>query len=362
MTSCLASCEPEVVPHPSWPGASPGHEEAPSPALLVAQASGMVMNSLTSRPCDLRAARRRRALRVAAEQEGVISRRQLAQLGVTRWQIRADIRAGRWRAVGRQSVVTHTGPLPQPARHWVAVFEAGPRAFLDGPTALLAAGLSGFDAPTIRVSVPRGARVHRRLPGVDVRQTRRWAADDVVPGGGLPRARVEVAAVRAALWARSDKQAALLLTMAVQQRLTTAERLAEESLRIRRDKRRSLVHEVLLDLLGGVRSLGELDVIRECRRRGIPEPSKQVLRKGRNGRYYLDLVWEQWGLVVEVDGIQHAWANQVVGDALRQNDLSLQDMKVLRLPLLGYRVARDEFFDQIEQALVDAGCPLARPA
>lgn len=291
----------------------------------------------------------------------MISRRQFAELGITRWQIRADIRAGRWRAVGRQSVVTHTGPLPVAARHWVAVFEAGPRAFLDGPSALLAAGLTGYDVDSIRVSVPRGARVYRRLPGVDIRQTRRWEADDVA-GGGLPRARVEVAAVRAALWARSDKQAALVLTMVVQQRLTTPERLAEESLRILRDRRRPLLQQIVLDLLGGVRSLGELDVVRECRRRGIPEPTKQVLRKGRNGRYYLDLVWEEWGLVVEVDGIQHAWANQVVGDALRQNDLSLQNMTMLRLPLLGFRVARDQFFDQIEQALIDAGCPLARPA
>ena len=320
------------------------------------------MDSTTpARPSDLRVARRHRALRVASEQEGVLSRRQLADLGVTRWQIRAELRAGRWRAVGRQSVVTHTGPLPLAPRHWVAVFEAGPRAFLDGSSALVAAGLTGFETPTVRVSVPRGARVYRRLPGVDIRQTRRWAADDVT-GSGLPRARVEVAAVRAALWARSDKQAALVLTMVVQQRLTTAERLAEESLRVRRDRRRSLMHAVVLDLLGGVRSLGELDVVRECRRRGIPEPTKQVLRKGRNGRYYLDLLWEEWGLVVEVDGIQHAWANQVVGDALRQNDLSLQQLTVLRLPLLGFRVARDEFFDQIEQALIDAGCPLARSA
>lgn len=314
-----------------------------------------------TRPSDIRAARRRRALRVAAQQEGVLSRRQLADLGVTRWQVRADIRAGRWRAVGRQSVVIHTGPLPIASRHWVAVFEAGPRAFLDGASALVAAGLTGFEVPTIRVSVPRGARVYRSLPGVDIRQTRRWATGDVA-GTGLPRARVEVAAVRAALWARSDKQAALVLTMVVQQRLTTPERLADESLRVLRARRRSLLQQVVLDLLGGVRSLGELDVVRECRRRGIPEPTKQVLRKGRNGRYYLDLVWEEWGLVVEVDGIQHAWATQVVGDALRQNDVSLQNMTVLRLPLLGFRVARDEFFDQIEQALMDAGCPLSRPA
>lgn len=101
------------------------------------------------------------------------------------------------------------------------MLEAGPRAYLDGASALIAAGLENFRDVHIRVSVPRGARVYRRLPGVNIRQTRRWCAEDVV-GTGLPRARPAVAAVRAALWARSNREAALVLTMSVQQGLTTA--------------------------------------------------------------------------------------------------------------------------------------------
>jgi very-short-patch-repair endonuclease len=62
--------------------------------------------------------------------------------------------------------------------------------------------------------------------------------------------------------------------------------------------------------------------------------------------------------VVEIEGIHHTWATNVVGDALRQNDLTLTEATVLRLPLLGFRVARDEFFAQIEQALVANGWPL----
>ena len=101
-----------------------------------------------------------------------------------------------------------------------------------------------------------------------------------------------------------------------------------------------------------MRSLGELDFARECRRRGLPEPSRQVVRRGRNGSYYLDVTWDDWRVVVEIDGIQHSWAQNVVSDALRQNDVTLTDAVVLRLPLLGLRVAADEFFAQIEQALV----------
>lgn len=118
------------------------------------------------------------------------------------------------------------------------------------------------------------------------------------------------------------------------------------------------VSSVLLDILGGARSLGELDFARECRRRGLPEPSRQVVRKGRHGRYYLDVFWDEWRVAVEIDGIQHAWAQNVVQDALRHNDVTLGDCRVLRLPLLGLRVAADEFFAQIDTALRTAGWAL----
>ncbi|MCW2844943.1 MAG: hypothetical protein JWN22_2859 [Nocardioides sp.] len=307
-----------------------------------------------ARPADLRLARRRRAERLAAGQAGILSRPQLYAAGLTRWEVRANLDADRWSRVGPQTVAVTTGQLGPPAWDWAAVLEGGPRAFLDGASSLRAGGLAKFDVPTVRVSVPRGARV-RRVRGVDVRQTRRWAPDDLAPGAGVPRSRNEVAAVRAALWARSDRQAVLVLTMTVQQGLATASALGVEALRVRRDRRRALVHAVILDLGAGVRSLGEHDFARECRRRGLPEPSRQVLRRGPDGTYYLDALWQEWGVVVEVDGIQHAWAQNVVPDALRQNEVTLQNAVVLRLPLLGFRVAADDFFAQIERALRDRG-------
>jgi very-short-patch-repair endonuclease len=295
--------------------------------------------------------------RLAAGQAGVVSRRQVYAAGITRWEVRANLRARRWRTWGSQSLVVFTGPLPDQARRWAAVFEAGPRAFLDGVSALHEAGLQRFQHDVIRVSVPRGARV-RRAPGVDIRQTRRWAAEDLAQGPGPPHARVETAAVRAALWARSDRQAALVLTMTVQQGLVRTEAMAVELMRVRRDRRRRLVNAVLLDLTTGVRSLGELDFAAECRRRGLPEPSRQVMRRGRDGRYYLDVFWDDWRVAVEIDGIQHLWAENVVQDALRHNEVTLGGCRVLRLPLLGLRVAPDEFFAQVEQALSAAGCRL----
>lgn len=290
---------------------------------------------------------------LTSAQASVVSRRQLYALGFTRWEVTAQIRARRWRRVTDQVLAVHTGPLTQEGLHWAAVFQGGPRAHLDGASALVASGLTRYTVDRVRVSVPRGARV-RRTPEFDIRQTRRWSADDVLTTG-VPRTRPEVAAVHAALWARSDKQATLILAMAVQQGLTRPDLLAHAALRIRRDRRRRLLQVVVLDLLGGARSLGEIDVARECRRRGLPEPSRQVLRRDGAHRYYLDVCWDEWGIVVEIDGIHHTWAENIVGDALRHNTVAIASATVLRLPLLGLRTEPDAFFDQIRDALVDGG-------
>lgn len=297
--------------------------------------------------------RRRAALTIADAQAGVLSMRQAYATGLTRWEVVADLRAQRWRRAGRQCLVVHTGPLDERARAWVAVLDAGPRACLDGASSLVASGLKGFSVERIRVSVPRGAKVVRSRE-VDVRQTRRWRREDIVPTG-VPRTHPSVAAVRASLWARTDREAELVLSMSVQQRLTTPGELASALMAVRRDRRRLLVNALVLEIAGGAESLGELDVARECRRRGLPEPTRQAVRTAPGGRYYLDISWEAYGVVVEVDGLHHAWIENVVGDALRQNHLALSGDLVLRLPLLGLRWAPDEFFRQVEQALVRRG-------
>lgn len=164
-----------------------------------------------------------------------------------------------------------------------------------------------------------------------------------------------MAAVRAALWAASDREAALILTMTVQQGLCRVGDIAQEMLRIRRDKRRPFVHGVLIDLDGGVRSLSELDMIRGCRDRGLPPPDLQVVRRTGSGNYYLDARWGRWGVVVEVDGIQHVWVQNVIADAIRHNAIATGSDLVLRMPVLGLRLCPDAFFEQVADALTARG-------
>ena len=55
-------------------------------------------------------------------------------------------------------------------------------------------------------------------------------------------------------------------------------------------------------------------------------------------------------LVVEVDGGHHALSLNPVADALRQNDVTLGDSVVLRIPVLGLRLAPEAFLDQVVRA------------
>jgi len=299
----------------------------------------------------------RRARALGQPQGWVVSRKQLYAVGISRWEIRGQVRMKRWQLIGDQSVCLHNGPIEPHGHRWAAVFQGGPRAMLDGATSLVASGLEHFSDERARVSVPRGARV-RRNQRYNIRQTRRWSADDLAPSG-IPRTRPDVAAVRAFLWAASDKQAAYLLTATVQQGLAPADAVGREALRIRRDKRRDQLFAVVGDLIGGAQSLGELDVVRELGRRGLPAPERQVLRRDERGRYYLDLSWPQWRLVVEIEGIHHTWSTRVVDDALRQNSLAIAGETVLRLPLLGLRLEPAAFYAQIEQALRASGWAVA---
>ncbi|MDF1603045.1 DUF559 domain-containing protein [Nocardioides sp. YIM 152315] len=297
------------------------------------------------------------ARRLATQQGWVLSRRQLYSLGITRWEIRGQVRAHRWQLIGDQSVHLTNGDLSPTGEQWAAVVQGGPRACLDGGSALIAAGLERYELDRVRVSVPRGARVRRRR-SFDIRQTRRWAEDDIVRVG-IPRTRPATAAIRAALWARTDREATYVLLLTVQQRLATAAMVGTELLRVRRDRRRLLLHTVVNELLDGAQSLGEIDVGVLLRRRGLPAPSRQVVRQDGRGRYYLDLYWPAYHLVVEVDGIHHTWAQNVVGDALRQNALTLDGDTVLRIPLLGLRLEPEAFLDQVEDGLRAGGWSFA---
>src|SRR5436305_4356524 len=91
-----------------------------------------------------RAARAAVARELASVQGGVVHRAALRSRGVSRADVRSEVAAGRWTALGRHTVLVGTPPVSEQARLWQAVWESGGGAALDGVAALCAAGLTGF--------------------------------------------------------------------------------------------------------------------------------------------------------------------------------------------------------------------------
>lgn len=303
----------------------------------------------------LSASARRRRL-VAAEASkygGVVSRRILRELGVDHRAVAREVAADRWRMLGRQTVATHLGTLPVEADRWRAIWEIGPGGpALDGVTALQAAGLTGFDEGCLHVSVAHGWRP-QKIPGVRLHHVRR-VERELTTVRGLPCVRPEMAAIRAAHWARTDRQAALLLCLAVQQRLTSGPRLLAAARTVRGRRRRKLVRLLVRDIADGAQSLGELDFAAMCQAKGLPEPTRQILRRGPHGRIYLDAGWPELGVVVEIDGSQHRMALAVMDDNLRSNEVVIGGETVLRIDLVGLRLEGPRFMDQVARALTHA--------
>ncbi len=293
--------------------------------------------------------RRRVVAQAAAPYGGVLSRPLLRDLDVDHRAVAREVAADRWALLGRQTVATHLGALPDQAAWWRAIWETGPgHPALDGVTALQAYGLTGFNEKLLHISVSHG---WRPLPveGVRLHHVGRLEGE-VRPLRGTPCVRPEIAAVRAAHWALTDRQAALVLVMPVQQGLLDPQRLTAAARTVRARRRRALVPLLVQDIVDGARSLGELDFAALCRQQGLPEPDRQVMRRGPRGRIYLDVRWSATGLVVEIDGSQHRMGLAVTDDNLRQNEVTLTSDRVLRVDLVGLRLQPAAFMAQISRA------------
>lgn len=285
---------------------------------------------------------------------GILPLSDLRSAGVTRGQRRAMSASGRWRAVHRKGVVASMRvALSETAAREAAWREAlvavGPGARLGGVTALQAVGLVGYDEPRIHVWVRRGDE-KASARNVVLHETRRWGHDDAVDSG-VPRSVPAVATVQAALWSVSLRQAMLCLVMPIQQRLVRAEDVALELSRVKRHGFRAPLQAGIRDIELGAESLNELDVSGECRRRRLPEPTRQVVRRLSGGRAVLDARWEDYAVVVEINGAGHNALDVAMRDELRIADLQLQGDVVVPLSVLTLRCDPEPIFAALTRLL-----------
>ena len=280
---------------------------------------------------------------LAIRQCGVLHRRQLDALDLTRGHVSAQLAARRWSSVGHKVVVLQNAPLQRDQLIWLAVLDAEGLVALCSHTALELGGFTPLakEAQEIHIVVSRGAKVSKFV-GVRVHESRRLRPEDVIQRGDLPCTGVERSAIDAAAWQPFPRFACLMLAAVVQRRLTTAVRLEAELRTVGRVRHKAYMRLVLADIAQGAHSLGELDLATLCRRFGLVPPTRQVIRRDSAGRRrYLDAEWllpTGEIVVLEVDGSHHLDVANWQEDMKRERSVVVSRRWVLRATTLEIRL------------------------
>ena len=276
---------------------------------------------------------RERWRKVADAQEGLLSRRQLNELGLDRWRVRNQIAAGRWAERSPMVISTTTGQLSREQMMWLGVLHAGPQALVGGLTAAEVAGLRNWHRDEVTVLIPDELEVED-VPGIDFHRTRRRLDLMRSPGPGLPVCRVEPAILLFGAYQRSRRTAQGAVAAVVQQRLSEPMALIHWVNAMRPLRWAPMFREVIGDIAGGSQSVAELDVVRMCRDHGLALPGRQLKRLDADGRMrFTDCEWrlpDGRVIVLEVDGSFHMDSQHWEDDLARQRQLSAPDRLMVR--------------------------------
>lgn len=296
---------------------------------------------------------------LAIVQEQVLHRDQIRRYDVSPELVRAQLQAQRWQAVGPVAVVLHNGPLTHEQKTWVAVLSAPGLVAVAGRHAARLHGLRNWPGLEPEVVVVRGDRFPALPFPVRVHESRRFAPQHVDAERAPSRTGVARSVIDAASWSPTPRAACGLLAAAVQQRLTTASRLARELRRAGQVRHCVIMRAVLADIEGGAQALSEVEFGHFLAAHGLPRPRRQVVRIDRFGkRRYLDVELEGPEgriLHIELDGALHLVVTTYWNDMERANELVLSGSRLLRFPSISWRLEPYRVADQIRRGLQVSG-------
>jgi hypothetical protein len=265
-------------------------------------------------------------------QSGVVSRQQARDVGWPEGTIDSRLRAGIWQRLHRGAYATFTGDLSREAELWAAVLWTGPRAALSHETAAEVHGLIDKPIGPIHVSVPaeRHPGRRRKIRGIVVHRSR-CLVPEWQPPWQLPRTTVEDTVLDLVAKARTFDDAYGWISRAIGRRLTSPQSLSKALTRRSRIRWRPWITAALRDAADGVHSPLERNYVYGVERaHGLPTARRQAKRRHGSGARYLDNLYEDYGLCVELDGFAAHPAEGRWRDTHRDNANRLQGVETLR--------------------------------
>lgn len=255
---------------------------------------------------------------VARRQYGVVTRGQLAALGLSRSGIGRQVAAGRLHRLHTGVyAVGHRVPLRE-ARWLAAVLACGEGALLSWRSAAWLWRMRSAEGPRPDVSVP--TRNGRRRPGIAIHRCRLEPQDRGVRQGIPVTSPARTLVDLAGVLERAELVRALRETQFL--RLFDLGAVREVL-----DRRPSRVIGALVDDLVLTQSPLEDRLLTICDRHRLPRPLTQEVILGRR----MDFVWPAERVVVETDGWEgHSTRSAFQADRSASNALQLAGWTILR--------------------------------
>jgi very-short-patch-repair endonuclease len=262
-------------------------------------------------------------------QHGVLTREQATNAGLSRRVIAARLDSGRWQWLHRGVFAAFSGPVSREAELWAAVLRVGEQAVLSHYTAAEVWGLADAPSSLIHLTVPRKA-ASSAIPGLVLHFSSRLA-EARHPARLPPRTKLEETVLDLADLAATAEEAVAWPIRACQRRMTTPDRVIVTLEGRRRARWRRDVAEAIPEIRAGVHSPLELRYARDVERRhGLPHGDRQVRVTRGATRQYIDVLYSDWGVVVELDGVLVHSADGGSRDARRDNANTLDGYRTLR--------------------------------
>jgi hypothetical protein len=275
-----------------------------------------------------------------ASQGGVISRSQGAEFGLAGEEMRNRVRFADWQRVQRGVYATFSGEPRRESQLWAVLLRAGPEAVLSHQSAAELYGLTKQPSLLMHVTVPHDSNPARysKIPGVVVHRSRNIEAARH-PALLPPRTRVEdtVLDLIADLDDPADRYD--VICRAVGGRLTTAARLWQALDKRSRFPDRRAVESALGDAGQGALSNLERWYLQGAERRhGFPVATRQARIRAGGKSIYLDNLYEEYLVCVELDGNAAHPAGEQWGDKRRdRRNLAVEKIVTMRFGYLDLR-------------------------
>jgi hypothetical protein len=293
-----------------------------------------------------------------AAQGHAIARRQSANSGIDPRAMQSKVRNGRWQTLQRGVYAAFSGEPPRETVLWAALLRAGPDAVLSHQTAAERHGLVDEPSSLITITVPASKRPARvKIPGVIIHRS-----DAILrtrhPAMLPPCTRVEDTVLDLIEIAPTFDAAYAWICRAVGRRLTTADRIRQAMDARKKMRWRRNLALALGEAGGGALSVLEYRYVHRVERpHGLPVARRQARIRLRTGNRYLDNLYEDYEVCVELDGTAAHPADEQWRDKRRDNANAISGLVTLRFGLLDLGDRRCETGDAVATLLLRRGWP-----